>query len=182
MLLLLYVSAKKMERMRKRLKLKKREEKIGRALEEVLKGKPCQPTAKKYGLPEPTLRYRLARAREGRFGKNNATTTRLFTDAQENMLKEHCLYLASIGNGLSDRQILDMAKQMARISAVKNPPTKMWLYKGFLSRHPEVKMVRRLKKKDKARAQETGDALFRELFIKNVKDTPGKSMVIFMLM
>ena len=152
------MSAKKTEKIRRMLKAKNREQKIQDAVEEVLKGKPCFRAAKEYDLAESTLRDRVIKAKKGIHGESAAKHLRLFTDAQENMLEELYLWLASIGYRCCEWQILDMAKQMAFVMGVRTP-SRSWLYQGFLVRHPDVAMC----KHRGSVTQEMGNEYFEEL-------------------
>ena len=155
---------KKLEKIRKKVLAEEREKKIKLAIEEVLRGKPNQRAAKEYEIPDQTLRDRVAKARKHIYGRKKCDHFRLFTDAQEDMLKEHCLWLASIGYGMAEWQILDMARQMSFVLG-KQVPSRSWFYQGFLPRHPDVAMSRP-QKRDKGRAkftQEVGDKYFEEL-------------------
>ena len=165
------MSAKKMrklekarERARKKMEDEVREKKIDQALDEILeKGKCYRTAAREYGLHEATLRYRAKLARAGRRGRDAGKTFK-FTVAQEQMLKEHCIFMSRLGYGLTYWQIMDIAENMALMQG-STPPSTSWFYQGFLVRHPECKMLyptSRGKARDNV-TQETIDAYFKEL-------------------
>ena len=139
------------------------------------KGIAIRRAAKVHGLPESTLRWRLANEKKEdlKHGGQN-----FFTRAQEEMLAEHCVSMAHLGYGFTRWQVLDMAKNMSEAVGKDTEPTKHWFY-GFLTRFPELKMVhpkKREKARDEAVNQETlkgyFDALGEVLDKYDIKNKP----------
>ena len=110
------------------------------------KGFAVRKAARQHGLPESTLRWRLANSK-GEDMKWGGQT--IFSRTQEEMLAEHCVSMAHLGYGFSRWQVLEMAKNMSEAVGRDSEPTKHWFY-SFLNRFPELKMIHP-KKRDKAR-------------------------------
>ena len=126
------------------------------------KGFAVRKAARQHGLPESTLRWRLANLK-GEDVKWGGQT--IFSRNQEEMLAEHCVSMAHLGYGFSRWQVLEMAKNMSEAIGRDSEPTKHWFY-SFIQRFPELKMINP-KKRDKARDDavndETLSAYFEEL-------------------
>ena len=77
-----------------------------------LKGIPIRRAARQHGLPESTLRWRLANDLSADVKRGGPT---FFTRAQEEMLAEHRVSMAHLRYGFSRWQIIDMASNPASI-------------------------------------------------------------------
>nr|XP_054767161.1 uncharacterized protein LOC129274361 [Lytechinus pictus] len=90
------------------------------------------------GVPEATLRNRLARRHTGPRGH---PTTLTYSD--EEALSNHLVYMAECGYGLNRSQVLELATQVHQ-ERVKSPVqqlTTRWFY-GFMRRWPALRVIR----------------------------------------
>ena len=172
-------SAKKTQRLEKKLRIDEREAKIDDAVKEILKGKAARTAGREYGVPESTLRRRVREIRAGKTERHPTSSYTTFTPFQED-LANHCIKMSRLGYGYTAWQIIDMAVNMARLVNAKRIPGTDWFYKGFMARHPDLKMVNP-RKREKAREAVTEEIInnyFRDLesVLEEVglKDIPAK--------
>lgn len=110
-------------------------------------------SAKLHGVPENTLRRRLGDSTATEEWKMGAPT--YFTMSEESQLAQHCVDMADKGYGYCKWQIMELAHNMATVKGTNMTPTKHWFY-GYLSRFPQVKMVKP-KKREKVRNDVSSD-------------------------
>ena len=110
-------------------------------------------SAKLHGVPESTLRRRLGDSRAAEEWKMGAPT--YFTMSEESQLAQHCVDIADKGYGYCKWQIMELAHNMETVKGTNMTPTKHSFY-GYLSRFPQVKMVKP-KKREKVRNDVSSD-------------------------
>ncbi|XP_053383253.1 uncharacterized protein LOC128549762 [Mercenaria mercenaria] len=113
------------------------------ALSEVKEtGEAIRKVAKKYGIPESSLRHKLS-------GRVNPEAVRsgppaLFTQEEEARLADHLKFTASVGYGYSRSEVLDIATEYAIALGHRdksNPLSFRW-YEGFKSRWPDLNLIK----------------------------------------
>ena len=119
---------------------------ITRALQATSSGSSVRGASKMYGVPESTLRFRLA----SRGGAVNPGHPTYFSESEERQLADHCIRMASLGYGYARWQVIEIAENMATYTGRQVKPTKHWFY-GFINRFPDLKMINP-KKREKCRA------------------------------
>ncbi|KAJ8028895.1 hypothetical protein HOLleu_28147 [Holothuria leucospilota] len=124
--------------------------------------------AKLCGVPESSLRFQLKNNKGGKFDSSLGRPS-LIPHEEERMLKDHIIHLAKLGYPLTRSDVLQIATQTAVFLKVKKDPSHLlsqhWL-NGFLSRWPELKVVRPSKlgmKRAKAITKESISKYFNEL-------------------
>ena len=112
------------------------------AYDAALKGMSVCSAAKRYQVPESTLRDRT-RGNVTLDAKNGHGT--LFTMEEEKMLVDHLSYMADIGYGYQKSKVQYMARDFAAVLGkdIKNQEylSNCWFY-GFIGRWPEMKVVK----------------------------------------
>ena len=119
---------------------------VTRALQATTDGNSIRGASRMYGVPESTLRFRLASTR----GAANPGHPAYFSESEERQLADHCIQMASLGYGYTRWQVIEIAENMATLTGRSVSPTKHWFY-GFMKRFADLKMINP-KKREKCRA------------------------------
>lgn len=114
------------------------EEDIKKAIEAVLNGMPKKTAATKYGVPRPTLQFRLS----SQFIKTKPGPTTVLTDEEEKTLVQWIIYCSKRGFPRRKEDVLLSVEQFLMKnprpnSFINNKPGEGW-YRLFLKRNPEI--------------------------------------------
>jgi hypothetical protein len=124
---------------------------------------PVLTAAKKYGVPETTLRDRVS----GRVDIDccNMGKSPILSLDEENKLVKHLLEVAKIGYGYNRKEIVDIASDYTVTlgkRTVEKPLTLNWFH-GFMKRWPELRVVKP-RSLEVSRAKSTSDATVQNYF------------------
>lgn len=119
-----------------------------KAMDEIQRGVPLSQSAKKYGIPQSTIRRKLklgigVNKNKGRFGRSPT-----FSDEQEESLTNHILKIAQLSYKLSNYDIRRIAFKFAEENNIPHQFAKEsgltgrdW-YLEFMKRHPELNSIK----------------------------------------
>ena len=142
------------------------------ALKLIDSGLSAYKASKLTGVPETTIKdRRLGKVKRDTFGGGHGP---IFTESQEQRLKEHAVDMMHMGYGYTRRELINLATDMAH-SLKKLPEDKSlseaWLYLGFLKRHSDITFLKPRSlsmSRAKAVTKENIDTYFSNL--KNIMD------------
>jgi hypothetical protein len=114
-------------------------ESLKEAIRLIDNGMSAYKASKVTGVPQSTIKDR----RNGIVHKDSLKmgATALFTERQEQNLKEHAIEMVSLGYGYTRREFINLATDMAHYLKLLDEDKKLseaWLYLGFLKRHENM--------------------------------------------